>query len=179
MPHLANEDVSWQLRDNDNCFAEFALLLIKASISGEWPKQFNEKSLGGFAPLIAKVTDQVEFNKFLPEYLDFRWANSFGWDHVNAKRKRSTGEEGSVFGGLWWGVMIPFELYILKSVFESTSGGTIHFDTDHPAFVFSESLLSSCQHGGVTEETDFTTRLKSIAEDEFGIGWDVGLIASE
>jgi hypothetical protein len=122
----------------DPGFIAFQRQLMQAFFTKEWPDIKEQdviwKELGGFGSLFKVKPDDADFVRHLDEYLDFRIANTFGYDSVSAEKRRpgSRSFPSSVFNGSTGFMLIPYELFIYAWVWEQTSGKTFVWPTSHP-----------------------------------------------
>lgn len=122
----------------DPWFIAFQRELMLALHTGQWPQiQHNTaliSELGGFSALLRTKPTDADFSQNFAEYLDFRLANIYGYDHVFAEKRRPSGRSfpSSVFQGSTGYMLLPFELFMFAWVWQQVSGENWQLPTDHP-----------------------------------------------
>jgi hypothetical protein len=107
--------------------------LLLGAISGRcWPQCIDTAALKNYAPLFATPGDPAAFREALIEYSDYRIAQCFRYDGMDATKRRPLSITGSVLDDDTWGRLFPVELFLLKYAFECTGRGTLSLDAGHP-----------------------------------------------
>jgi hypothetical protein len=153
----------------DPPFHLFAHSILEIQASNAWPESFDKAALKGFGPLLEAAANPDRFRTALVDYCDYRLAQAWGYDGIEAPRRRPASVIGSVFDGRGWIVLVPLELYSLKYAFERSTKKTMSLDADHPllrsAFVRVPELTP------LHEDAELR-RVAQFGRQTFGAGWE-------
>jgi hypothetical protein len=108
------------------------------------------------------------FSAALVDYCDYRLAQTWGYDGMDAVRRRPPSVIGSVFDGRGWIALLPLELFSLKYVFERSTGRTLSLDADHPLLRSAFVRIPALAH--LHEEPE-VRRVASFGRQIFGEDW--------
>jgi hypothetical protein len=110
----------------------------------------------------------AEFRKALVSFCDYRVAQAFGYDGMEATRRRSEDRTESVLDRGGWIRLFPLELFSLRYVYQKTTGKALSLEADHPLlqapFMKLPALLP-------LYEDDHIRRALALANEVFGAAW--------
>ncbi|MFN4292227.1 MAG: hypothetical protein ACK4E7_15335 [Permianibacter sp.] len=135
--------------------------------------KFDAATLSGggvYDELLASINDFERLQAFLPRYCDFRWSNAFGWNDVNAKKKRPASQQfpSSIFSDVSWKTLIPFELFSLKYVYKSVYKKELFLNADHPLL---SGSFTSIELPKEEVENELIGNLGYAIDSSIGRGW--------
>jgi hypothetical protein len=152
----------------DPAFHGLARSILEIQARGEWPESFETAALKGFGPLLETAAQPERFRATLVGYCDYRLAQTWGYDSLDAPRRRPASIIGSVFDGRGWIGLVPLELYSLKYVFERSTGKMLSLDAEHPLlhprFMQIPALLP------LHQDSDLL-RVPQFGQRAFGAAW--------
>ncbi|MFT3858176.1 MAG: hypothetical protein QM742_11990 [Aquabacterium sp.] len=110
----------------------FTQQLQSILISGVWPSVIDTEGLGAYAPLIATASDPAGFKAALIDFCDYRVAQCFGYNGIDATKRRRPSEDGSIMDRGTWEQVLPVELFTLKLAYETSTHQVMDLNADHP-----------------------------------------------
>ena len=137
-PHLHNMFASGGVAKSSLEFAvdpgahAFHAALQLILVSGQWPATIDPAHFQAFAPLLVTAHDPSAFAQALVDYCDYRVAQCFGYDGIDAEKKRKPSQDKSIMDRGGWDQAIPAELFTLKRAYEKATGKSLSLSADHP-----------------------------------------------
>lgn len=149
-------------------FRGFYNVVIKAHVTGVWPEKLDPIPLRAYGDLLMAAGNPEAFRDALVAWCDYRLAQSLGFDGMEATKRRTQDQTGSVLDGGGWRALLPFELFSLKYVFERTTGKTLSLEADHPLLHVPQMKLPQVLP---LYEDDYLRQAIELAEKVYGPGW--------
>ena len=152
----------------DRPYALFIRLLVDANVRGSWPKGVDRMIMRAYGDLLARAPASEAFRKALVSFCDYRVAQAFGYDGMEATRRRSEDRTESVLDAGGWIKLFPVELFSLQYVYQKTTGKALSLEADHPLleqpFMKLPALLP-------LYEDDLIRRAAVLAKEVYGAAW--------
>jgi hypothetical protein len=152
----------------DRPYALFIRHLVDANVQDRWPKGVERMMMRAYGDLLARAPAPEAFRKALVSFCDYRMAQAFGYDGMEATRRRSADRTESVLDAGGWIRHFPVELFSLQYVYQRTTGKTLSLEADHPLlqqpFMKVPALLP-------LYEDDHVRRTVALAREVFGSAW--------
>lgn len=166
---LQNEDWSDGLWLKDSSFCNFVLTLLEIERSNCWPKTI-ERPCGDFERLIKTAPNKTDFQLALFDYCNYRFANTLGWNSVNATQRRNPAKslESSVFEEVTWLSVVPFELFLLEDVYFKVFNQKLDLNLEHPLLQCGFLSLPTLNQ---IPRDNWLTKLHLNAEQSFQQSW--------
>jgi hypothetical protein len=152
----------------DEPFKAFALHVLEAHVEQRWLDRVDVLALKGFAGILSALGDPARFEQALVDYCDFRLCNAWGFDSVDAPRRRHSSRYGSIFEEPDWDTLFPYELLSLGYAFEVATGRRVSLRAHHPIL---ESPLVHLPQLWPAFEDDFIRRVVDLGQRTFGAKW--------
>lgn len=99
---------------------------------GKWPDNVQLDSLGLYGALMSKTDAPSEFQAALVDYCDYRTAQCFGYDGIDAEKKRRSSQTASLMDRGNWDQVFPFELFLLQHAHYRATGNRLSLKANHP-----------------------------------------------
>jgi len=145
----------------------FTELLQSVLVKGRWPSELDSPKFGSFAPLLLTIDNADSFRAALVDYCDFRVAQSFGFDGIDATRRRSPNEDASIFDRGGWNQILPTELFTLQHAYRLASGRLVSLAAPHP-LLHTPLMVDSFPQLSPVEEDVVASKLQGLAAATFG-----------
>jgi hypothetical protein len=116
----------------DRPYALFIRHLVDANVEGTWPRGVDRMMMRAYGDLLARAPAPEAFRTALVAFCDYRVAQAFGYDGMEATRRRSEERTGSVLDIGGWIKLFPVELFSLQYVYRKTTGKALSLEADHP-----------------------------------------------
>jgi hypothetical protein len=155
--------------EQDRPYSLFLTLLVDASVQGRWPQVVDRGVMRAYGELLASAGRPEAFRQAVVSFCDFRLAQALGYDGIEGTRRRSGVVTGSVLDAGGWIKVFPVELFSLKYVYATTTGGTLSLEADHPLLAAAPMNLPALLP---LHEDDFLRRARALAQETFGSAWN-------
>jgi hypothetical protein len=153
---------------HDPAFRVFIGEVMRANVEGHWPKDIDRTTTRTFGDLLIHAGDRAAFRKALIPFGDYRVAQAFGYDGIEATKRRPESRTGSVLDAGGWIKVFPVELFSLKYVYENATGGALSLNGDHPLLETPAMELPALLP---LYEDDFIRRAVALAREVLGNAW--------
>jgi hypothetical protein len=152
----------------DQAFKAFSVCVLGAQVERRWPDRFDVSALKGFAGILTATQNPLSFAEALVDYCDFRLCNAWGYDSVDAARRRPKSQHGSIFEEPDWDTLFPYELFSLQHAFEAATGLTLSLKAKHPLLY---SPLMELPGVWPLFEDDFIRKVLLLGQRALGDKW--------
>jgi hypothetical protein len=172
-PHLHNLFASGNVAERDLGFAVdtparlFTQCLQQTLIQQAWPTDAAVADLGPYAALISTAAQPDRFEAALVDFCDYRIAQCFGYDGMDATKRRRPSQDGSIMDRGGWEQVFPVELFTLKLAYERATGQGLSLDAPHP-LLQTPWMVRAFPRLSPMFENEQTQRMHALAQ---GLNW--------
>lgn len=149
----------------------FMQTLQYALVKKQWPNAADIAQVGGaYAPLLAQAGNPVGFRAALMDYCDYRVAQCFGYDGIDATKRRRPSQIESVLDMAGWARPFPVELFTLQHAYHLATGAALALDADHP-LLQTRLMTDAFPSLEPLYEDEITQKLAAFGASAFGVEW--------
>ena len=154
----------------DSAARRFTETLQAILVTRRWPNEVDAAAYGSYAPLLTTVADPASFNAALIDFCDYRVAQCFGYNGIDATKRRRPSQDASIMDRGGWDQAFPAELFTLKHAYEQATGKPLSLNAAHPLL---QSRLMTAPFPALLplHEDEVSARLQKLGMSTFGDQW--------